>query len=157
MAALATVPDVTVKLEEEPTARMLTMIAAYLEDASDAARYYGREWTPIDCPAAVSRIVASAVARFMRNPDNYSQSRAGDETVSWAERDEEIDWFTEKEIARLGKIAAAVKVAAFGTFQLVAGTNGHRSDRPRVQDLVATDGGTGTPFLWGDPANPWGV
>lgn len=155
--ALTTPEAVISRLEEEPTDRMLEMIAAYLEDASDAACYYGREWTIDAVPAGVARIVASAVARFMRNPDNYSQSRAGDETVAWAERTEDIDWFTEKEIARLGKLAANHKVAAFGTFQLLAGTNGHRREgRIAREDFVIASNGTESPFPLGSPANPWG-
>ncbi len=116
--ALATVAQVTARLEEEPTERMLVMIAEYLEEASDAAKYHGKEWSEIDVPNAVARIVASAVARFMRNPDRYSQSRAGDETVGF--QDSGVDWFTDLEIERLARLAAPARLKAFGTVRVSA-------------------------------------
>lgn len=82
--ALTTVESVTRRLEGEATPEMLVMIEEYLEDASDQAMYYGeREWTELTTPQAVKRIIANAVARFMRNPEGLAQSRAGDETMAW--------------------------------------------------------------------------
>lgn len=142
--AFATVNDVTDRLEEEPTSRMLIMIEKYLDEASDAARYYGREWTDLDVPNTVSRIVASVVARFMRNPDNYNTSRAGDETVGWYDRGD-IDWFTEREIERIGRQASSKRLKAFGSMQMSASINGHRSAGRPV--YVPTNGGSDFPFL----------
>jgi len=125
VTALATAADVEKRLgEDEITDGMRGMIEVYLEDASDVARYYGRDWTELDCPLPVSRMVAAAVARFMRNPERLSQSRAGDETLAF--QDSEVDWFTDKEIERLGKIGNP-RVASFGTIQLVAFGHKRRS------------------------------
>lgn len=147
--AFATVEDVTKRLEEEPTERMLVMIEEYLEEASDVARYYGREWSDLDVPNAVRRIVASAVARFMRNPDGYQTSRAGDETVAWFDRGSEIDWFTEQEIERIGRQATSKRLRAFGTMQMLAGVNGHRPTGTAVC-VPSTGGGSRAPFLDAD-------
>lgn len=118
MTALATPAEVEARLEDDVTPQMASMIEAYLEDASDAARYYGREWTETSVPAAVRRLVASAVARFMRNPEYLAQSRAGDETLTFHDRDD-IDWFTEKEIERIGRIANP-RISGFGTMRFTA-------------------------------------
>lgn len=56
----------------------------YLEEASDMARLYGRAtWLSDTAPRMAKNIVISAVRRYMRNPDGYTQSRAGDETLAW--------------------------------------------------------------------------
>jgi hypothetical protein len=58
----------------------------YLEEASDLARSYGRmTWTPESAPRLVKSMVISAVRRFMRNPEGYTQSRAGDETLGFVD------------------------------------------------------------------------
>lgn len=119
--ALTTVEAVTKRLEGEVTPEMLVMIGEYLEDASDQAIYYGeREWTDATAPAAVKRIVANAVARFMRNPDGLAQSRAGDETMAWQEIPEAGSvYFTRQEIERIQRIGNP-RLASFGTFSVVA-------------------------------------
>ena len=58
----------------------------YLEEASDLARSYGRmSWTPLTAPRLVKSMVISAVRRYMRNPEGYTQSRAGDEHLAFAD------------------------------------------------------------------------
>lgn len=62
-----------------------TGLAAYaLEHASELVKTYGLPWTPESVPPLVKHIVIAAAAKFLRNPDGYSQSRAGDETVAWS-------------------------------------------------------------------------
>lgn len=57
---------------------------ATLWDLSDDARYYGNgNWSAINVPRQVKSLIARAAARFLRNPDGYMQSRAGDEAVHW--------------------------------------------------------------------------
>lgn len=117
--ALATVEDVERRLEDEPTDRVYTMIEEYLEDASDLARFYGdSSWTDEECPAQVRRIVASAVARFIRNPDGYTASRAADEMLGWGETDDPgAIRFTDREITLLQQLAP-VRVGAMGSIQV---------------------------------------
>ena len=53
-----------------------------LEDASDLARGYGRDWVDApDAPRLVRTLVLKAVKRYMNNPEGITQSRAGDETL----------------------------------------------------------------------------
>ena len=63
---------------------------AALEDASDLARAYGRTWwdetlSENTAPRLVRTLVLKACARYMKNYQGYTQSRAGDETVMWAD------------------------------------------------------------------------
>lgn len=152
--AFAKPDDVVRRLEREPEGRELVMIAEYLEEASDAARYHGREWSDATCPASVRRIVASAVARFMRNPDGYSQARGSDETLGWHDHGV-IDWFTDAEAERISRAASVGRLRSFGTIEMEAGTNGHwRKQATAV--YVALDGqdGSGRPFPFLDSADP---
>lgn len=139
--SLATRADVTSRLGDEPDGRELDMIDAYLESASDAARYYGREWPDTEAPNAVRRMVADAVARFMRNPERFAQNRAADEALAWQDS-EDVDWFTPREIERLGRLAVPVRLPSFGSIEMVAGTSGHRQDGT----LYARVAGGGKPF-----------
>ena len=103
---LATVSDVSSRLEDELDEHQLGMVAEYIGDASDSARHYGSgKWMSDNCPRVVRRIVAAAVARFMRNPDGLTQSRAADETLAWEDPDRGPE-FTDEEIARIRKQAA---------------------------------------------------
>lgn len=141
--ALATIGDVTARLEDEPTPEMEAMIEAYLEDASDQARFYGsREWTEVTCPDPIRRMVASAVARFLRNPDGLSQSRAGDETLAWQQMPEVgTVYFTEREVERLQTIGNP-RLPSFGTIQMLA----HGSTPPPRDILMPLDRMGGRPF-----------
>jgi len=51
------------------------LAASALEDASDLAREYGRDWTPETVPRLVRTLVLAACVRYLRNPDGYTQSR----------------------------------------------------------------------------------
>ena len=125
--ALATPEDVIALLEEDPTEGMLRLIDGYLDVVSDAAVYVSRDWLEPEVPGPVRRIVATALARFVRNPDRFQQSRAGDEMVTWQESD--IEWFTPAEIERLARYAKVRKAPAFGSIQMSAhGTRPPRAD-----------------------------
>lgn len=142
--ALTTVEAVTKRLEGEITPEMEVMIEEYLEDASDQAIYYGeREWTEVTVPASVARIVANAVARFMRNPDGLAQSRAGDETMAWQDIPEAgAVYFTRQEIERLQRIGNP-RLATFGTFSVVA----HGNTPPATDLMRPINGGKPMPIL----------
>lgn len=125
MTVLANVEDVTVRLPEEPDERTLAHIAVALEDASDAARDYGSQgWNAENCPNPVRRIVAAAVARYIRNPDGFDQSRAADETVGWGDDvvSNRIE-FSDEEIARLRRWGTPYQ-PGFGSFGVVAWGSG---------------------------------
>jgi hypothetical protein len=82
-----------------------------LGDLSDDARFYGTSsWTDdLVAPRQVKSLVLRAAARFMRNPDGYTQSRAGDETLQWGDRGENAGsaFFTTREQQMLARIAGS--------------------------------------------------
>lgn len=81
--AYATVDEVQARLEWTLDTGERNVAQGALEELSDWARHYGRHWPVATVPASVKRLVIRAAARYMRNPDGYEQSRAGDETVIW--------------------------------------------------------------------------
>lgn len=83
--------------------------AGALEDLSDDARTYGKPtWETIArTPQQVRNLILRAAARHMKNPDGYTQSRAGDESVSWTDRGEAAGsaTFTDREVKVLRQLA----------------------------------------------------
>lgn len=73
-----------------------------LEDASDLARAYGRDWVDAaSAPRLVRTLVLKSCARYMKNYQGYIQSRAGDEHVAWSDKageDMGTVYFTRDEI-----------------------------------------------------------
>lgn len=96
--------DWTLSPEEERIAR------SALEDLSDDARNYGSErWASEQvAPRSVRTMVLRAAVRYMRNPDGYIQSRAGDEIVGWAPRKDGLGAaeFSDKEKDELRDLAS---------------------------------------------------
>lgn len=86
-----------------------------IEMAGNLCRHYaGIDWTDLNVPAVVRDITLNVVERYMRNPDAYTQSRAGDETVAWSDRGQGQGlafYFTEDEreiLANLGQPVARI-------------------------------------------------
>ena len=81
---------------------------AALEDASDLARGYGKNWVDaLTAPRLVRTLVLGACVRYMKNQESYTLSRAGDETVQWESQGEKagVVHFTDDErrlLAALG-------------------------------------------------------
>ena len=101
---LATTEDLLARLDWELDATELRIATAALEDLSDMARHYGvSSWTSVTAPRAVRTLVLRAAQRFMRNPDGYIQSRAGDEIVGWAPNKSNVGApaFTDAELEEL--------------------------------------------------------
>lgn len=124
--ALCSVEQVTRLMEDEATDAMLPMIAEGILIASDEARDLGvSTWSFTSAPPAAKRIVAAAVARWIANPEGYITSRAGDETLGWADLGEDAGAirFTRRETERLRNFA--VRLGGFGTFEVTAWN--HRS------------------------------
>ena len=119
----ATVPELQARLDWELDAGEQGVAQGALEDLSDDARYYGSaSWDSGNAPRQVKTLVLRAAARFMRNPDGYLQSRAGDETLIWGDRGHESGsaYFTDKEQQQLAQLAGknqgfySVEVTAWG-------------------------------------------
>lgn len=80
-----------------------------LEDASEMARAYGRDWEDAAvAPRLIRTLVLKACARYMKNYQGYTQSRAGDEQVTWSDRageDMGTVYFTRDEIKLIEGLA----------------------------------------------------
>lgn len=144
--------DWTLTPDEERTG------TAALEDASDLARGYGRDWEgPTTAPRLVRTLVLAACQRYMRNPDAYTQSRAGDEHLAWADtgKVQSSPAFTEEEIALIGQLAGDSK--AFGSVGVSAWGPMRDTARYRHREgyVPVYEGGKYMPmFQWDD--SPWG-
>lgn len=84
-----------------------------LEDASDLARAYGRVWwdetlSMNTAPRLIRTLVLKACARYMKNYQGYTQSKAGDESVMWSDAagaDMGTVHFTKDEIKMIESLA----------------------------------------------------
>jgi hypothetical protein len=134
----------------EPDEERLAMAA--LLDASDEARIHGRDWAPERAPRLVRTLVLKAVVRYLRNPDGYTTSRAGDETLSWTDRGERAGAveFTRDEIALLRRLAG--KDAGLTTAPVIAW-----STRPmlRVPGYVPVEGSSERFPMFASDEDPW--
>lgn len=142
--ALATIEDVTKRIEDEVTESMLVMIEAKLDDASDLARFYGSEsWTFDNAPPRVKRIVATAVARFMANPTGLDQSRAADETLGWKDTAAPGElYYSDIEIEQLEALGKPV-LPKFGSIQMTA----YQSRYHPYMNVPVDYGGKTFPYL----------
>lgn len=151
METLVALDELKARLEWELDADEERLAGGTLEELSDDARYYGNAtWASAStAPRQVKSLITRAAARFLRNPDGYTQSRAGDETLGWADRGEDAGTaaFTEKEIKMLRQIGGGSRlhsapITAWGT--TVQETHG----------FVPVAGG-GDPFPYFNDGTPW--
>ncbi|MFI2673898.1 hypothetical protein ACH5AU_30820 [Streptomyces albidoflavus] len=151
--AYATPDELKGRLDWELDPDELRIAVGALEDASDLAATYGRDWPENTVPRLVKTLVLKSAARYMRNPNGYTQSRAGDETLAWSDigRDAGTVHFTREEIRLLEELAgrkpgiSSVVVSAWGT-------------RPREAEagLVPVDYSPAAPFpLFSNQGSPW--
>jgi hypothetical protein len=119
MAPFATLNELKGRLEWTLDTAEERAATGALEDLSEWARYYGRNWEVNASPRLVKTLVLGAAARFMRNPDSYTLSRAGDESLGWTDRGAESGTatFTKNEIEALRML---VRPVAFGTAAMTA-------------------------------------
>jgi hypothetical protein len=150
--AYATLDELKGRLDWDLDPDELRIAAGALEDASDLAATYGRDWPEDTTPRLVKTLVLKSAARYMRNPNGYTQSRAGDETLAWSDahgRDAGSVYFTREEIRLLEQLAgrkpgiSSVVVSAWGT-------SCHRRE-----GLVPVDYGGDRFPLFGDEVSPW--
>jgi hypothetical protein len=83
MSLLATIEELRDRIDWVLDADELRIAAGALQDASDLARGYGRDWNAETVPRMVRTLVLKACKRYLSNPNGYTQSRAGDETLGW--------------------------------------------------------------------------
>lgn len=141
---LAALPALQARLEWELDTTEQSIAESALADLSDDARFYGSSlWDSTNVPRQVASLVLRAAVRYMRNPDGYITSRAGDETVQWAEsHDAGTAAFTEREQKMLAAIAGkgtgltSVNTVAYGPTR----KGGPRYINPMTKDVAYADG-----------------
>ena len=133
------------------------MAEGALADATALAMEYGREWPEDDPPRLVKTLVLRAVRRFVENPQGYTTSRAGDETVQWSDahgRDAGSVYFTHDEQKLLAGIAGRHK----GIVSVQVSAWGPQRKHPRhmVEGLVRDPGSPNNPIHWyASDTEPW--
>lgn len=148
MAAFASLDQVQARLDWTLDADEERVATAALDDASDLARYYGKEWDATTAPRMVQTYVLRAVVRYMKNPEGLVTARAGDETSQWAERPGLGDvTFTEEEIKALKALAGR---GGLGSIPVVA----WGPQKPKVEGFVPVEGGGYVQFFSSD-TSPW--
>lgn len=156
MTALVTTEELADRLPFTMDADEVREAAGALEDLSDDARHYGKEvWSePDKAPRQVKNLILRAAVRHMKNFDGYTQSRAGDEAVSWTDRGEDAGsaYFTEREIKMLRAMAGNVR-SGFHSVGMVA--YGSTRLRPRALDGLVRDEGSSEPIQMFNDESPW--
>jgi hypothetical protein len=152
MEPYATLDELTQRLDFTLDADETRIATAALEDASDLARSYGRDWDAASVPRLVRTLVLKACRRYLNNPNGYTQSRAGDETLGWNDTAGEnagTVYFSAEEQKLLASLAgqaaglASVPVTAWGP------------QRKRPVGWVPVEG-RGKPFpLFADEVSHW--
>lgn len=127
--AIATLADLQARLDWELDLSEEGVAQGAIDDLSDDARFYGKStWDSTTAPRQVKSLVLRAAVRYVRNPDGYITSRAGDETVQWAENsDAGTAAFTEQERKMLAQIAG--RGSGIVSVQLIA--HGPTNRNPR--------------------------
>lgn len=152
---IATITELQSRLDWTLDTGEQSVAAAALADLSDDARFYGSaRWDSDTAPRQVKSIVLRAAARFMRNPDGYTQSRAGDETLMWSDMGEDAGTahFNERE----QKTLAALAGRGMGLVSVQAVAHGPSTRRrPRyinpngdVSDSLTATPTEGAPVYW---------
>ncbi|MFF3015825.1 hypothetical protein F0344_12445 [Streptomyces finlayi] len=151
--AFATLEDLKGRLDWTLDADEERIAENALEDASDLATHYGRDWPEATAPRMVRTLVLKACKRYMSNPDGYTQSRAGDETLAWNDSAGEnagTVYFTDEEIKLLAGLAgrrAGLYTAGVTAWQSVR--------RPVTAGLVPVENGWKGFPLYADETEPW--
>src|SRR5699024_6508952 len=84
--SLVTLKVLPGRLDWEKDADQKDGVQDALADVTALVLYYGSTtWTENSAPPVAKMIVKAAATRYLRNPDGYDQSRAGDETVGWGD------------------------------------------------------------------------
>jgi hypothetical protein len=153
--ALISLDELADVLDWEMSDEERRLASGVIESLSDEARLTGSTaWLGAYCtPGPVRRIVRTAAARFMRNPDGYVQSRAGDETVVWSDKTRPVAEFTETEVNAIRSYAGRGNVTSVPVY----GFSYRRKTGPVDRGYVGITGSPGErPFPFLNPGgSPW--
>lgn len=155
MEPLATIAELAERLgfvmDEDETREAL----GALQDLSDDARHYGSDaWqTPAEAPRPVVNLVLRAARRHMKNPDGFTSSRAGDESVAFNEKGEDAGSavFTRAEQDRLAEWGGSKKVGFWSVGAYAYG----RKFRKRVEGLVPDEASNEPIQMFSCDEEPW--
>lgn len=145
---LASLDDLKLRLDWELDVDEERVATAALEDLSNEARFYGSSaWSsPAVAPPFVRTLILKAASRYMKNVEGYIQSRAGDETVQWAEIPGGMGTasFTDVESRKLASIARPSALINSNTY-----VYSNRKAAPGINQYMvpAFGGGQWFPFL----------
>jgi hypothetical protein len=156
MTALATVAELKARCDWTFDDDEERVAEGYLEEASDLARSYGRDsWEPTNVPRMAKNLVIGATRRFMRNPDGFVTSRAGDETVTWNPNNPDTGsiYFTRNEQRLLRTLGGR------GTGLQTAGLNAWKTPNRVTQEVWTVpvsgyEGEKAFPYF-SDETEPW--
>lgn len=143
----ATVDELQARLDWVLDEHEQGVAAGALADLSEDARYYGLDlWDSFSAPRQAKSLVLRAAARYMRNPDGYTQSRAGDETLAWTDLGENAGaaYFNSREQKMLADLAGR-STSGLHVVPLVAWGNDGNPDRPGYVEVEAGSYGAGEP------------
>lgn len=153
MVPFATLVDLKARLSWTLDADEERAATGALEDASELARAHGRDWIDaLSAPRLVRTLVLKAVKRYMNNPEGYTQSRAGDETLVWNDDQSEnagTVYFTTDEIKLLAGLAGRKSALVS-----VAMTAWRTVEQPEHEGYVPVEGGAPFPMYSSD-TSPW--
>jgi len=139
----AQVEDVQGRIDFTMSAAEERVAGAALDDMSEEARYHaGQAWpVPEEAPRMVRRLVLVAVARYMKNLDGLTQSRAGDETVAFTDLGDKAGapFFSDAEIETLRRLGGAAQ-GGFVSAEVTAYRTDLRRYKHHQCTLVNTDG-----------------
>ena len=148
-APLATLDDLKLRLDFDLDTAEERVATAALEDLSNEARYHGSSaWSaPNTTPSFVRTLILKAASRYMKNIEGYVQSRAGDETVQWAEIPDIMGTasFTKDEVSKLAGIARPSALINSNTYAYSNRAGGGLSANP--YRIPPYGGGRWFPFL----------
>lgn len=151
MANFASIDDLKARLDwvlDEDEERAAN---GALEDASDLARFYGKDWEDAaSSPRLVRTLVLVCVKRYMTNPSGYVQSRAGDETLGMTDLGDKAGgiYFTEAEQQMLFSLAGRTKLYS-------APLTAYGPMRRRHEGYVPVEDGS-KPFpMYRSDTSPW--
>ena len=152
MEALVTIEQLAARLPFVMDADELREGSGALDDLSDDARTYGKlSWTiQATTPRQVRNLILRAAVRHMKNPDGFTQSRAGDETLGWTDRGEDAGaaYFTDREIKMLRLLNGK------STFHSVD-TTAWGPTRTRQEGLVPDEGSNEPIQMFSSDNEPW--
>ncbi|WP_159795657.1 hypothetical protein [Puerhibacterium puerhi] len=155
MEPLASLEELQNRLDWVLDEQEKVLAESALEDASALVRAQGLNWTPQNIPPVAKTIVLAAARRYVVNNQGLVTSRAGDETLQWADIGDKAGsvYLTEDEKKTLSTITRGV---GFGSIPMTAWKTrpGAADDRPYYVPVSGWPGERPFPYYASD-TEPW--